>query len=616
MSWLYSVIFAGLMLSAQDLDTTPIREIPPPEILSAVETLDVTEKFEQTYPLAPDGSVSVSNINGPIVIEASDRNEVRLEAVKIADSKETLAEVEIEIDSQANSFKAQAKYKNWRYNDQAERRRTRKIEVHFKLIVPRTAELCEIESVNGTVTVSNFTRSTTVAVVNGDVVATNLRGSAKLSTVNGQVNADFDTIERSTSVSLNTVNGRVNLTLPSDVNATLRAESLNGEITNEFGLPVKKGKYIGRSLHGRLGSGETKITLDSVNGGLSIVRKKDGKSQTQVENLLSAATDDESVVPVRSRARATSTRAVTAAIADAQREKESALRQAQAELARMKVTENVAAGVNVAMLEKAIVHGLEASSAALAQLTRVNWTGGLPTMKKSSKTFSVTSVPTLSVESSDCIISVRSWDKPEVSYTMTEMIDRGRESGSVTEDINGNTVKLRVRGEISALSGGAFSNNGSPRIDIYVPRSSDLNIRADSAVDITGVNGRISVISEDGAVTIRDTNGKLSLDISDGSARVIGISGDLQLTARESESHVEGNFESFKAEINNGNLTLTLPAGLNASLVSNEPFFLQRTDAKPNGVRTFQFGTGGPEYDFLINNANVVIRDTNFLEKY
>ncbi len=614
MSWLYSIIFAGLMFSSPDLAPAPIREMPQPEARIASKTSDVTEKFAQTYSLSPDGSVSVSNINGPIVIEASDRNEVRLEAIKIADSVETLAEIEIEVDSQPNSLKAEAKYKSWRYNDRSDHRRLRKIEVHFKLIVPRTAELREIESVNGTVTVSNFTRSTTVSVVNGDVVATNLRGSAKLSTVNGQVNADFESVQQGMAVSLNTVNGRVNLTLPSDVNATLRAESLNGEITNEFGLPVKKGKYIGRSLHGRIGSGETRITLDSVNGGLSIVRKKDGKAPNQVENLLSATTDEVSAVASRGRERATSTRAVNAAIADAQREKKAALRQAQAELSRMKVSEDIAADVNAAMLVKAIEYGLEASSAALANLTRVNWTGGLPTMKKTSKTFQVSNVPTLSVEAADCIISVRSWDKAEVSYTMTEMVDSASNASAVTEEISGNNIKLRVRGETSVLNGGVFSDNGSTRIEIYVPRKTDLNIRSDSAVNITGVSGLITVISSDDSVTIRDTNGSLNLNVSDGAARLLGITGNLQLTARDSESFIEGNFESLKADVNNGNLTLTLPASLNARLVSNAPLSVQRTDARPDGGRTVLFGTGGPEYSFTLSDANVVIRDIDSLD--
>ena len=152
------------------------------------------------------------------------------------------------------------------------------MEVQFHLTVPRTAVLSGIETVNGSVTVSNFTNQTNVSAVNGQVTATNLRGAANLSTVNGTVVADFDRLEPGSKISLETVNGKVNLTIPSDSSATVKAESVNGNITNDFGLPVRKGKYVGRDLYGKLGSGDTNVKLESVNGELAILKKKDGKT--------------------------------------------------------------------------------------------------------------------------------------------------------------------------------------------------------------------------------------------------------------------------------------------------------------------------------------------------
>ena len=88
MSWLYSIVFAGLMFSSNN--ETPVQscDIPQSDVL-IVESApgDETEKFEQSYPISPNGRVSVSNVNGSIVIDAWDKNEVRLEATKIADSK-------------------------------------------------------------------------------------------------------------------------------------------------------------------------------------------------------------------------------------------------------------------------------------------------------------------------------------------------------------------------------------------------------------------------------------------------------------------------------------------------------------------------------------------------
>src|SRR5688572_18963708 len=296
MSWLYSIVIAGLVFSSNN-DTTTVKTSVPsnaPERVAAVQG-DEREKFEQSYPLSGNGRVSVSNVNGSIVMEAWERNEVRLEAVKIADTKEALAWVQIKVDSQANTFCVEADYDQFR-RERGEKgwRNQGRLEVHFRLMVPRGAVLDEIETVNGSVTASNFVGITKISAVNGNVNATNLRGTANLSTVNGEVVADFDRLETGSRIALNTVNGKVSLVIPSDSNATLKADSLNGDIRTDFGLPVRKGKYVGRDMYGKIGNGDVQIKLESVNGPLSILRKNDNKPLSPATNLLpQKAKDDE-----------------------------------------------------------------------------------------------------------------------------------------------------------------------------------------------------------------------------------------------------------------------------------------------------------------------------------
>src|SRR5688500_2431672 len=287
MSWLYSLVFAGLLFGSNGEHTSVhTHNSAGPVLTTEIVAGDEIEKFEQSYPLSKNGNVSVSNVNGSITVEAWDRDEVRLEATKIGDSKESLADVDIKVESTADSFSVEADYRGWKTNEKRSENRHRKLEVEFRLSVPRGAVLNEIETVNGSVTVSNFTNVTKISAVNGNVTASNLRGAANLSTVNGQVTADFDRVEGTSKIDLSTVNGQVNLVLPSDVHATVKADSLNGNITNDFGLPVRKGQYVGRDLYGRIGSGEGQIKLSSVNGHLSIGRKNDGRSPNPATNLL------------------------------------------------------------------------------------------------------------------------------------------------------------------------------------------------------------------------------------------------------------------------------------------------------------------------------------------
>jgi len=250
MTWLYTLVFSGVLFSSQPslrpVSATQFLESPAP----VVATLqDETEKFDKTYPFSANGRLSLSNVNGSVVVEAWDRNEVRVEYTKVASSRDRLADVEVRIEAQSDRINIETDYDNWKTRD-GQNWRSGKLNVEFHLMVPRTAFLNEVETVNGSVTVSNFTNFTKISAVNGAVKANNLRGAANLSTVNGEVSADFDRLETGSKIVLSTVNGKVFLMIPSDSNATLTADSVNGNIMNDFGLRVRKGKYVGRDMYG------------------------------------------------------------------------------------------------------------------------------------------------------------------------------------------------------------------------------------------------------------------------------------------------------------------------------------------------------------------------------
>src|SRR5579872_5956703 len=61
----------------------------------------VTEEFHHTYPMSANGRVELDNINGDVHISGWDRNEVKVDAVKYADSKERLDEAKIRVDARS-----------------------------------------------------------------------------------------------------------------------------------------------------------------------------------------------------------------------------------------------------------------------------------------------------------------------------------------------------------------------------------------------------------------------------------------------------------------------------------------------------------------------------------
>ena len=634
MSWLYTIVVAGLLFSS---NTDPVlntkQSASTPEQTARVSLQDETERIEQTYPLNPNGRVSVSNVNGSIVVEAWDRSEVKLEATKIADSKETLADVEIKVDSRPDHLSVETDYKSWNWGDKNERNRQRKLEVQFRLWVPRTALLNEIETVNGSVTVQNFVNYTKISAVNGNVNASNLRGAADLSTVNGEVIADFDQLESGSKISLSTVNGRVNLMIPSDANATIKADSLNGEIKNDFGLPVRKGQYIGRDMYGRVGNGGVDIKLNSVNGGLAIGRKNHGKSPNPATNLLpQKGRDDEDwdgagVVSAVDAAKID--RDVARAVRESQRQSARSMRDAhkamvkvKPELDKLKIKEmakieGMEIELDKVQLEKTINQAVKLQD-SLGMISMAAWPSGPPMIEKKRNSFPVKGTPKVTINAKGCALKVRGWNKSEVQYVITEISGRrDREPISVAEDHKDSSVTLTIENPNEELRNGSlFDESDRVRIEVFVPRKSNLQITTDGEIRLDGVSGDIELNGEDEAINIRDVDGKLRLLASDGHVRVIGFKGELNTQTCDADVFLEGDFQKLSAKAADGTIVLTVPKNANADFYSNTEIEANGLDLSRENENTWRLGRGGATYNFDFTDGKLVLRNAAELNTY
>ena len=621
-------MIAGLIFSSNN-ETATVRNPAPgsmPQRVAAVQG-DEREKFEQSYPLSGNGRVSVSNVNGSIVMEAWERNEVRLEAVKIADSKEALADVQIKVDSQANSFCVEADYDNFNRarGDKSWKNRGR-LEVQFKLTVPRGAVLDEIETVNGSVTASNFVGITKISAVNGNVSASNLRGTANLSTVNGEVVADFDRLESGSKISLNTVNGKVSLVIPSDSSATVKAESLNGDIRTDFGLPVRKGKYVGRDLYGRIGNGDVQIKMESVNGPLSVLRKNDNKPLSPGTNLLpQKAKDDEdwdndtSWDPKTRKVE----KDIARAVRESTRSAADGARIAQAEIAKLgpeieKIrTDSLKVKIDQEQLDKQIKDSLEKQKDSLIRFRSVSWAGGVGYIEKKTNSFAVKGVPKVTVEAKGCSVRVKAWDRSEVKYVLTEMeTRRGRNPATVTETMSDSNVNLKVTGNERASRDMFFNGDSdSVRIEVFVPRKSNLKIVSNGEIRMEGVSGDVDLTGVDEAIDVRNVDGKLHITASDALVRVIGFKGDVESRTVDGDVYLEGNFTSITGTSGDGSFIVTVPANQNADVTSNVEALTVEDLPVPENVKEGQwrFGSGGPKYTFKVTDGEVRFRNANSL---
>ena len=245
-----------------------------------------TEEFHKVYPLTAQGRIELENINGPVHITGWDRDEVKVDAVKSAWSKERLDEAKIEVREGQNDISIRTRYpdhdRTFNFGNDDEHNNPARVE--YTITIPRQARLDEIKLVNGRLDIQDVAGEVRASCVNGRIQARNLQGPVSLETVNGELDASVDQLP-SSELKLSSVNGRLRVTLPSDARAEIKASTISGNISDDFGLPVIRHQYVGRSLHGQLGGGGTLVRLSNVNGTIEIRHAGDNRPLSPVQNL-------------------------------------------------------------------------------------------------------------------------------------------------------------------------------------------------------------------------------------------------------------------------------------------------------------------------------------------
>jgi len=226
---------------------------------------DYTETFDQTYPLDNSGRVGLENINGDVTIEVWDRAEIRVYAVKQASSPERLEALKIEVDASSRGVFIDTRYPNSRDLGFADRHGHS--EVEYTLTVPIFASIDGVDLVNGDLLIDGVEGDIEADTVNGTIVVRGAGGEIELDTVNGGIELQLGSVVNH-DVTLGSVNGTIVVVLTGG--AEIRAETVNGRISNDFGIEVRKGKYVGSSMNGSIGGGGPVVEIETVNGGIRV----------------------------------------------------------------------------------------------------------------------------------------------------------------------------------------------------------------------------------------------------------------------------------------------------------------------------------------------------------
>lgn len=222
----------------------------------------VTREFTRTYPLHGDGSFELNNVNGTVRIEAWDKNEVEVRAIKTTpDSEAILDLVNIDVDSKPEALSISTRYPQEEGVEVA---------VDYVIHVPRHAQLNHINNVNGTLRVVSSESIGELHTVNGNIEIYEGGGNVRAHTTNGNVYLELKRPGDSRGASAETTNGSVLLAVPADLPADLEARCMNGNFSSELPMEIR-GADRPRMVHGRLGHGGTPIHLSTINGAIRVI---------------------------------------------------------------------------------------------------------------------------------------------------------------------------------------------------------------------------------------------------------------------------------------------------------------------------------------------------------
>jgi DUF4097 and DUF4098 domain-containing protein YvlB len=236
-----------------------------------------TQDFQWHGLVRQGQSIEIKGVNGDVRAEPSGSNEVEVVAVKRA-NRDHPESVRIEVVPHAGGVTICAVYpsrdpqkpnecvpgEGGRMNVQ-----NNDVSVRFTVRVPAGVTLVG-KTVNGEIEAARLNGDVALTTVNGSV-AFSTTGGGRASTVNGSIRGQMGRADWSNTLEMATVNGSITLTLPPDLNTDVRASTVNGDITSDFPMTVT-GRVSRRKLEGTIGGGGRVLSLDSVNGSITLKR--------------------------------------------------------------------------------------------------------------------------------------------------------------------------------------------------------------------------------------------------------------------------------------------------------------------------------------------------------
>ena len=228
------------------------------------------DEWKRTYSLAKGGHLEIVSGGGPVNVTPSAGQTVEIHIIRESRAStdeaalQALKEETISEEVAPDRVKVQTTRPRGDNSGPFGRRR---ISTEYRVSVPAGLNVA-IRGENADVSLTDVQGQFTLENTNGGFRVSSLSGSITATTVNGLIDLDIEQVTG--DIKATTVNGPIRVGLPADVNATLDARTINGNVSVDDALPFTAGERERLHVSGRFGKGGPTVTLNTTNGPVRI----------------------------------------------------------------------------------------------------------------------------------------------------------------------------------------------------------------------------------------------------------------------------------------------------------------------------------------------------------
>jgi hypothetical protein len=230
------------------------------------------ETFEQVYTIEPTAKVTITNGDGVVFVYGSNVNEMRVEAIKRAYTRQRLKQIAIDVSIQPGSVSINTRFParpKWALSDSSGT-------VDYTIVLPATANISELNLNAGEVLVDGMRgRAVQARLGRGQMFGHNCFSNVAFTVGSGTLTLAYEWWEPGKfSIQANIARGNAWAFLPSDIDLHLIAETGDGKIDNDFGESAERGtKDITKTDMLIRGGGEAALRIHATEGNVKIVEE-------------------------------------------------------------------------------------------------------------------------------------------------------------------------------------------------------------------------------------------------------------------------------------------------------------------------------------------------------